>query len=497
VDANRFKAHQAQAQLSADCIGSSLAAATRAVHYPNKRHYPIVLAQIIATEFVAVAASAYLASVIYNRIILLRWPPVHEYVPAALYIAALLLLVSLGFRNYTALQTQPRHRFLSSGITSVVIGFAFFLSTIFFVKLADTYSRGTYVFQFIACLFAVLGVRTIIYSWVKSVTSSGLVEVRRAVLIGDTASCGQMSLRLKSCGIHVEQAFAIPVKPVTDSANDFAPTELRNILQICRAIQPDDVFILAAPENLAPIRYLQQAFSELPVSLYVVPPSASGLFASSRLVDVAGVQTIQVLSAPLSLFDRFVKRVLDIAVATGALIVLSPLLLIAGLAIKLDSSGPILFRQLRHGYNNEIIRVFKFRTMSIVEVDGNLAQATKNDPRVTIIGRILRSVNIDELPQLLNVLLGEMSIVGPRPHPISLNVKFQDKISPIWRRHNVKPGITGWAQVNGYRGETDTIEKMQLRLQYDLYYIDNWSLLFDLKIVLMTLFSKRAYMNAY
>ena len=135
--------------------------------------------------------------------------------------------------------------------------------------------------------------------------------------------------------------------------------------------------------------------------------------------------------------------------------------------------------------------------MRTIDDDTTVTQAVKNDPRVTAFGAILRRTNIDELPQLVNVLFGEMSLVGPRPHPIALNLKFEDKLAPLFRRHNVKPGITGWAQINGCRGETDTVDKMQQRLLYDLYYIDHWSFLLDLQIIMMTLLSKKAYSNAY
>jgi len=178
------------------------------------------------------------------------------------------------------------------------------------------------------------------------------------------------------------------------------------------------------------------------------------------------------------------------------LIILSPLFLIVSIAIKLDSRGPVFFRQKRHGFNNEPIRVLKFRSMTSAEDGDQFTQAVKNDPRVTRVGRILRRTNIDELPQLINVLQGDMSIVGPRPHATAHNKIFQAKIGPLSRRHIVKPGITGWAQVNGLRGQTDTLEKMQQRVELDLYYIDNWSFLLDMKIILLTLLSKRAYRNA-
>jgi exopolysaccharide biosynthesis polyprenyl glycosylphosphotransferase len=178
--------------------------------------------------------------------------------------------------------------------------------------------------------------------------------------------------------------------------------------------------------------------------------------------------------------------------------VLSPLLLVTAILIKLDSRGPVLFRQTRHGFNNEPIRVLKFRSMSTSDdMPGEFRQAVRNDPRVTRVGRIIRRTNVDELPQLINVLRGEMSMVGPRPHAVAHNQMFADQIRRMSRRHNVKPGITGWAQVNGLRGETETVEKMRKRVEYDLYYIDNWSVLFDLKILIMTLISRHSYSNAY
>jgi lipopolysaccharide/colanic/teichoic acid biosynthesis glycosyltransferase len=157
------------------------------------------------------------------------------------------------------------------------------------------------------------------------------------------------------------------------------------------------------------------------------------------------------------------------------------------IAIKLDSTGPVIFRQKRYGFNNEEIIVFKFRTMYHDDSEERIfRQATRNDPRVTRVGRFLRRTSLDELPQLLNVWQGTMSLVGPRPHPIALNEKFDALISGYSARHNVKPGITGWAQVNGFRGETDAIEKMKLRIEHDIFYIENWSVLFDLRILAMT-----------
>ena len=269
------------------------------------------------------------------------------------------------------------------------------------------------------------------------------------------------------------------------------------MIDTCRTLRPDDILVLAAADDLPRIPGLVDGLSELPVSLHMIPLGMVDVLASSRLAELGSVLTIQMLRPPLSTFDELVKRIFDIVTAVLGLLLLSPLPLIVSLAIKLNSRGPVLFRQTRHGYNNEIIRVFKFRSMTTIEDDAKFTQAKANDPRMTRIGHIIRKTNINELPQLLNVLSGEMSIVGPRPHPIALNLKFECQIKPLSRRHKVKPGITGWAQVNGHRGGTNTLEKMQRRFEHDLYYIENWSFLFDSKIILMTLFSRTTYTNAY
>ena len=242
---------------------------------------------------------------------------------------------------------------------------------------------------------------------------------------------------------------------------------------------------------------LASSLAELPASIHIVPVDAPSALASSQITEFGDLRTLQIHRPPLSAFDLFIKRAFDLAGATIGLIVLSPLFLVISIAIKIDSRGPALFRQTRHGFNNDEIRVFKFRSMTTMEDGVQVTPAVENDPRVTRIGRIIRRTNIDELPQIINVLRGEMSLVGPRPHAAAHNALFNELIPPFSRRHNVKPGITGWSQVNGHRGSINTLEKLQRRIEYDLYYIDNWSFLFDLKILMMTLFSKTAYLNAH
>jgi exopolysaccharide biosynthesis polyprenyl glycosylphosphotransferase len=305
---------------------------------------------------------------------------------------------------------------------------------------------------------------------------------------------------LSQDGVRIVRTFKFPRDQSISNRGGFTDAgwnTVRDIVGECRTARADEVLLVPGEGQLQGTIDLMPFFSQLPASIHVIPRSVLNMFGTARPGKLGTSATIQLVRRPLSTFDLLVKRAFDLVVALAGLILLSPMLLIVAAAIKLDGTGPILFRQTRHGYNNGSIRVFKFRTMNVVEDGKFFKQAQQADPRVTTFGRILRRTNIDELPQLLNVLLGEMSIVGPRPHPVALNERYQHRLTPFMRRHNIKPGITGWAQVNGCRGETDTVEKMQRRLEFDLYYIDNWSLIFDIQIILLTFLSKKAYTNAY
>jgi exopolysaccharide biosynthesis polyprenyl glycosylphosphotransferase len=208
-----------------------------------------------------------------------------------------------------------------------------------------------------------------------------------------------------------------------------------------------------------------------------------------------------VFRKPLSDWRLVAKEIEDVTLGLLLLLFLAPLFAVVALAIKLDSPGPVFFRQRRYGLNNRLIGVYKFRTMHHHLRDVRAERLiTRNDPRVTRVGAFLRKTSLDELPQLFNVLRGEMSIVGPRPHALSAKAAdrlYEEVVAEYAVRHRVKPGITGWAQVNGWRGETDTIEKIQKRVEHDLYYVENWSLALDIKILLLTVFALLKNENAY
>lgn len=468
----------------------------------GKNRLVALLVLAAGAEFLLVAFGAYSAAVLYHRLVLLNYPDAPKYIQESILIATLQLLISVWLRQYSRIQTQPRHVFLWSGVSAVFFVFSFFISAIFLLKVSDGYSRATVIAQAASVLVTVLCARAICFSLVQPAIASGLIDARRVILIGDSSHCFSFSARAITTGIRTIRSFDFPAFRTSSSVPERSSvaevlSDARRLIADCRPLRADDIVILTSESDVPAALALAGALSELPVDVHVVPTGAIDLMAVSRITQFGDMVTMRIFQSPLTPFHRAIKRAFDIAAAVAGLIVISPLFVILPLAIKLDSRGPVLFRQTRHGYNNETIRVLKFRSMTVTEEGDNFKQVTRHDPRVTRLGRFMRHTNIDELPQLFNVLIGDMSLVGPRPHATSQNETFAQLISSFSRRHNVKPGITGWAQVHGYRGETDTLEKMQRRVEHDLYYIDNWSFLLDLKIIVMTLFSKKVYWNAF
>jgi putative colanic acid biosynthesis UDP-glucose lipid carrier transferase len=217
----------------------------------------------------------------------------------------------------------------------------------------------------------------------------------------------------------------------------------------------------------------------------------------ARWMNVGGIPVVSIFDTPFNGISAWLKRLEDVVVGALILVIIALPMLMISVAIKLTSPGPIFFRQKRYGLNGKEINVWKFRTMNVCEDGPSVVQAQRNDPRVTRLGAFLRRSSLDELPQFFNVICGEMSIVGPRPHAVAHNEMYRSRIRGYMLRHKVKPGITGWAQVNGWRGETDTDEKMERRIEHDLYYISNWSLWWDIRIIFLTVFGKKKSLNAY
>ncbi len=322
---------------------------------------------------------------------------------------------------------------------------------------------------------------------VVGITSLGIQLVRNIDATPD--------LGLKFLGYYDDRPHDRTVKLPEDLAQKLGV--ISDLVSAAKAGNVEVIFIALPMRAEERVRRLIQELSDSTASVYIVPDLFVFQMLHSRWSDVQGIPIVSVFENPFYGVDGMLKRGFDIALASAALLLASvPMLLIAA-AVKLTSRGPVLFRQLRYGLDGKEIRVWKFRSMTVCENGGTIRQATKNDKRLTLIGGFLRRSSLDELPQILNVLLGQMSLVGPRPHANAHNEYYRSQIQGYMLRHKVKPGITGLAQVSGCRGETETLDKMESRILFDHQYIREWTIWLDLKIIWRTfsvVFSKQ---NAY
>jgi len=272
---------------------------------------------------------------------------------------------------------------------------------------------------------------------------------------------------------------------------------LRQLSQWVREHGVNEVYITLPLGSQPRIVELMEQVQGTTASVFFVPDVFGISIIQGRLQDMNGVPVVGLQETPFTGINRLVKRVSDVVLAALILVLISPLLLAIAIAVKLTSTGPLMFKQRRNGLDGEEIVVYKFRSMRTQDDGAVIRQATKDDPRITPLGAFLRRSSLDELPQFINVLQGRMSIVGPRPHAVAHNEQYRQLIKAYMVRHKVKPGITGWAQIHGHRGETETIEKMQARVEYDLEYLRNWSLGLDLQIIARTIklvfFDRQAY----
>jgi putative colanic acid biosynthesis UDP-glucose lipid carrier transferase len=316
-----------------------------------------------------------------------------------------------------------------------------------------------------------------------AIRTGGLRRRQVALLCFHGVEPGAVSRTLYRYGNAVSMLTTVRRLPET---GDFE-TQVDGLIASVRGQDIDEIYVAADLADAVSLREIGGRLRVLPQSVTLLPVgSLCELLARDR-VDLGSTIAVELQRAALSQFERARKRVFDIACALAGLMLLSPLLAATAVAIHFDSSGPILFRQTRHGFNGRPFKIYKFRTMRVLEDGAVIRQATANDPRVTRVGKFLRRFSIDELPQLLNVLSGEMSLVGPRPHASAHDKHFSEILEKYTFRNHVKAGLTGWAQVNGARGETDTLEKMQRRVELDIWYINHWSLWLDLRIVMRTL----------
>lgn len=269
------------------------------------------------------------------------------------------------------------------------------------------------------------------------------------------------------------------------------------LLDDARSNKFDRVYITLPMSEQCSIKKIIDGLSDSTSNVFLIPDVFVFDLMNSRQTSIDGLPAISIYDTPFSFADSVVKRGFDIFGSLGILALIALPMLIIAIAVKMTSKGPIVFKQIRYGLDGKPIEVWKFRSMTSMDNGAVVKQATKGDARITPLGGFLRRTSLDELPQFINVLQGQMSIVGPRPHAVAHNEEYRKLIKGYMMRHKVKPGITGWAQINGWRGETDSLDKMEKRVEYDLAYIRNWNIWLDVKIVFLTVFKGFVNKNAY
>jgi len=458
----------------------------------------------LLAEFGLVAAASFGAGAFYHSYAIGHLPFAQFYFGATLLLTAMLVVPCGLARDYSLTRLlDPREQMRSVFLhwNSAYLLFAFFL---FISHATDFYSRGSLVAQYAAGFSTAVALRLLLARLIAHSLRKGVLGGKRLVVVGEASSVAYITrrLRLDGRGLDVLGVVRLPAAPERADPCDHGDAgDIRDALaaveDIARRTVPDEIIISMPWCEEHRVRALVDGLSVVPASIHLAPDAGAAwthVLAPSR---VGTVSTLRLSRAPLTLRDCVVKRVFDLVVGVMLLAVALPAFAIIALCIKLDSKGPVFFRQRRHGFNQREFRILKFRTMTTLDDGDVIQQATRDDARITPTGRFLRRTNIDELPQVFNVLAGQMSLVGPRPHAVAHNNEYGEKIRLYARRHNVKPGITGLSQIKGFRGETDSIEKMLKRVQNDLYYIDNWSLLLDIKIMFLTITSRKSFQNAY
>ncbi len=378
-------------------------------------------------------------------------------------------------------------------VAASMILFLIFLACGFILKISAEFSRvwafGWLAISMVTVVMSRFAVAGLVRRW------AAMGRIRRRIVIYGGETQGERLIR------HIEElnepwnqivgVFDDRQSRIGEAVGGYPVLgRLDDLVDWCRRHRADDI-LLALPWS-ADVRLLEitRELAALPVNIRLSPEVAGARLVHQRTSHQFGIPMLNLMEKPMSGWSAVIKQILDLVLGSIFTLLGLPLLLLTALAIKLESPGPVFFRQQRYGFNHQLIEVFKFRTMYVDRQDAHAEQLTeRNDLRITRVGAWLRRLSIDELPQLFNVLRGEMSVVGPRPHALRAKAGgklYEDVVDEYAVRHKVKPGITGWAQVNGWRGSTDREEDLIGRVQHDLYYIDNWSVLFDFIIILRT-----------
>jgi len=424
-----------------------------------------------------------------------------SYYSLVLFAVFSVILIFPMFNLYASWRGQSLTKQARAIIMAWVTVVLLMIIILFGLKVSSDYSRLWLGWWMVLGLLFLLGFRMCIYAFLQYQRLQGR-NFRCVVIVG----AGDLGKKI------ISQVDASPWTGYKINALFDDDTSLNgslisgyNILGGVSELEPyiqnnhvDEVWIALPLRAEVRVKELLYGLRHHTVNIKLIPDIFGFTLLNHSVTEIAGLAAVNLSETPMGGGNQLIKAVEDRVLALFIFVLISPLLILISLVIRFTSSGPILFKQKRHGWDGKIINVYKFRTMRVHSEDTDqLIQATKDDQRITAVGAFLRRTSLDELPQFYNVLQGRMSIVGPRPHAIYHNHLYKDQVSKYMLRHMVKPGITGWAQVNGLRGETDTLEKMKKRVEYDLYYIENWSLWFDIKIIFLTIFKGFIHKNAY
>jgi Undecaprenyl-phosphate glucose phosphotransferase len=378
--------------------------------------------------------------------------------------------------------------------TTLVLAFFAFL-----FKVGDTFSRGSFLIFLIAAPAALLAERKLVKYLLNRAAVHGAVGRRNIVLLGARSELDSLEERdlLALFGAAEVNRFVLGVEsdPTVRKSNDRQTLDL--LSTFVRNNDAKEVLLALSWTEPDRIELVRDYLKGLPVSARLLPDSQIRTLTNYVSSGHQRVLSLEIQRAPLNIAEQAVKRALDLLIGSVALIFFMPIMALTALAIKLDGPGPVFFLQNRKGFNGRHFVMIKFRTMTVQENGSIVTQATRNDPRITKIGKLLRASSIDELPQLINVIRGEMSLVGPRPHALAHDNYFENLLQDYAFRHHVKPGMTGWAQVNGLRGATPSVSQIARRVEMDLWYINNWSLWFDVQILIKTFFEVLRKRNAF
>jgi Undecaprenyl-phosphate glucose phosphotransferase len=368
--------------------------------------------------------------------------------------------------------------------------FFLLLTAVFTLKAGGSLSRGATLSFFAVGLTGVIAWRGLLARYLSRALSAGAFAQQNVIVIRQAGRPTEHDAisEMRRCGYKPVRIFELADECFSpNQTTQSLKTAVDEVIEAVRSEMAAEIFLLINWDRSDTIENITRKLSVLPTPVHLLPDENVFRYLRRRTIDVGTIWAAEIQRAPLGKLEQIVKRCFDLCGATVVLLMLSPLMLMTALLIKLDSRGPIFFLQSRNGFNGATFKIVKFRSMHVLEDGHVIRQATRSDPRVTRLGRWLRRTNIDELPQLFNVLYGNMSLVGPRPHAVAHNNEFEKRIAKYAYRHHVKPGITGWAQVNGFRGETATTDLMEKRVNLDLWYVNNWSIWVDVKILIRTL----------